>query len=59
MGRGDRAPAIEFDREAEGPARVTPTFMLDTDTVSFALRGVGNIVGESFAVLVGGKGRSS
>jgi tRNA(fMet)-specific endonuclease VapC len=39
----DRATAVGADRQIAGSVRVTLLYMLDTDTVSYALRGQGRV----------------
>src|SRR5687768_1934697 len=43
LGGRNRAPAATRDQPEEGPVRVTLRFMLDTDSVSYAIRGVGKV----------------
>jgi tRNA(fMet)-specific endonuclease VapC len=43
MERTDRAPTLSPNRKDKGPVQVTALFMLDTDSVSFALRGYGQV----------------
>src|SRR5262249_54740796 len=43
LARTYSTPALAKDLEAEGSVRVSLRFMLDTDSVSFTLRGEGNV----------------
>lgn len=43
LGPRPRAPAVSPDHETAGSIRVSALYMLDTDTVSFALRGYGQV----------------